>query len=168
MLHCASTSNNNFVASLWLYLFACNRIVCRYYSWSVRPKTISAGHTPGLGQIRRLSPFSNHCTVMAFSEYSLKFLVTPISSNGRVLYSFEIKAYLKPWILGHRKLIFRFSSPPAPTKKGPPHVFYLLKKKKKKSKKKKKKKKKNFFFFFFFFFFFVDGQHLYRTSIQKC
>ena len=62
MLHCTSASFTNLVASLWLYLFACNRIVFQYYIGSVRSKTISAGHTPRFGPSQRLGPFSNHCT----------------------------------------------------------------------------------------------------------
>ena len=36
------------------------------------------------------------CVFKTNSQYSLKSLVTPFLQNGRVLYSFENKAYLKP------------------------------------------------------------------------
>ena len=36
------------------------------------------------------------CFYKTNSQYSLKFLCTPFLQNGRVLYSFENKAYLKP------------------------------------------------------------------------
>ena len=36
------------------------------------------------------------CVFKTNSQYSLKSLITPFLQNGRVLYSFENKAYLKP------------------------------------------------------------------------
>ena len=36
------------------------------------------------------------CVFKTNSQYSLKSLITPFLQSGRVLYSFENKAYLKP------------------------------------------------------------------------
>ena len=40
--------------------------------------------------------FLGVCFFKTKRQYSKKFLVTPFLKNGRVLYSFENKAYLKP------------------------------------------------------------------------